>query len=132
MIPPTRATVMFPINSVTAITLFGAATNITLIVSAIAIRHFSLMLTAAINLSVLLMAAYFSRKYIVLQINLTPVYGYGPLTSVTLDNYTVTSERAPTPVVSTLSSSMVAPIAQQAAQTGPASNPATASVISSL
>lgn len=129
MVQPTRSVLNFPVNTVTALVLFGAATNITLIVAALAIQHFALLLMGAVNLSIMLLAAYHSRKYVVLNIHLTPVYCYGPLSSLTVDGHTITSERAQTPSVTNLNASMVAPLAQQAAQTGPANNPAAAAVI---
>ena len=129
MVQPLRSVVNFPMNTVTAIVLFAAASNLTLMVAAIAIQHFALFAMGAINVTLLLLAAYHSRKYIVLQINITPVYAHGPLSSITLDGYTITSERAQTPSVTNLSASMIAPSLLQTAQTGPANNPAHVDVI---
>jgi hypothetical protein len=122
MINPTRNLLSFPVRHATGIMLFGAATNIAIIISGIAIRHFALVATGVVNLSLFLLAAYFAHKYMVLQITLTPVqpYTYGPVNSVTLDAYSVTHERIPTPAPPLLTASMAAPALQQIAQ-GPSS-----------
>jgi hypothetical protein len=125
MINPTRGLLSFPVRHATATMLFGAATNLAIIVAGIAIKHFALIATGAVNLSLFLLAAYFAHKYMVLQISITAVqpYSYGPVNSVTLDAYSVTHERIPTPAPAPtiLSASMTAPALQQIAQ-GP-SNP---------
>ena len=123
----------FPLRHSTTTMLFGAATNLSMVIAAIAIQQFALMAICALNICLFTLGAYLAHKYTVLQLNVTPVHAYGPLTTVTVDSYSVTNERIPTPAPTAapllLSSSMVAPLLQQAAQTGPANNPATSEVI---
>lgn len=126
MISSPRSVLHFPVKHATAVALFGAATNLSMVIAAIAIQQFALMAICAVNVCMFTLGAYLAHRYMVLQVNITPGYAYGPLTSVTLDSYTVTSERAITPVPqsSLLSSSMVAPALQHTAQAGPVNSPA--------
>jgi len=126
MIPPIRSILNFPMRPATTITLFGAAVNLSLVVTAIAIPRLSLLAAALINTSIFLIAAYYSRKYTFLQINFTTTPpAYGPYPSFTLDGYTVTNERPVTPFPNTLSASMVAPALQLVPQASLVNNSGT-------
>ena len=122
---PMRLTISFPIMTSTVLMLTGAATNISLIISSIALKHFALLAVALINTSIFLIGAYYSRKYTLMQVNITCNQAYGPFPSVTLDGCTVTSERAPTPLPGLLSASMVAPALQQVPQASHVNNSGT-------
>ncbi len=117
---PVRSVLNIPMRPATTIMLFGAATNISLVVTAIAIAQFTLLAAALINTTILLLGAYYSRKYTLLQVNFTTTQVYGPYPSMTLDGYTMTNERAVTPNPN-LSASMMAPALQQIPQANPAS-----------
>lgn len=121
MITLSRSVLNFPVKNAPAIALFGASANLAMVIAAFATVQFALMVTCAVNVCLFTLIAYLAHRYMMLHTNISPVYVDRPSTPVTMDNYTVISERATMldPYPSQLSSSMVIPGLQQIAQTGP-------------